>query len=211
MLSAHSPNFVYKTYETLLPANNHPTSHSIEETNFSSLKNEWWNYSWAANNDPDSVDIQYIEIDNAKKNLIITPPETPQVVGKCIHGSQSLKCEECSKLNKCPHGRKVNIKVLLLKDKRIFFSQVVVKDVVVHQTVNITAKGQFAELAKVAQFVNMGREEVIAVNAVNSGGTSICEHDRRRYECRQCNGKGICEHQRVRSTCKECGGSRIVS
>jgi len=41
------------------------------------------------------------------------------------------------------------------------------------------------------------------------GGASICEHGRRRSECKDCGGASICEHGRNRSYCKECGGSSI--
>ena len=39
--------------------------------------------------------------------------------------------------------------------------------------------------------------------------SSICEHGRRRYCCKQCGGSGICQHGRQRSKCKECGGGGI--
>jgi len=39
------------------------------------------------------------------------------------------------------------------------------------------------------------------------GGSSICEHGRRRPQCKECGGSSICEHGRVRSQCKECGGA----
>ena len=41
------------------------------------------------------------------------------------------------------------------------------------------------------------------------GGSGICEHGRRRSQCKECGGSGICEHGRVRSQCKECGGGGI--
>ena len=41
------------------------------------------------------------------------------------------------------------------------------------------------------------------------GGTSMCEHGRRRRQCKECGGSSICEHDRRRSRCKECGGSSI--
>jgi len=37
----------------------------------------------------------------------------------------------------------------------------------------------------------------------------ICQHQRRRSECKECGGANICQHQRKRSTCKECGGASI--
>ena len=40
-------------------------------------------------------------------------------------------------------------------------------------------------------------------------GGSICEHNRRRSECKECGGGAICEHTRRRSRCKECGGSQM--
>ena len=41
------------------------------------------------------------------------------------------------------------------------------------------------------------------------GGGSICEHDRHRITCKECSGSQICEHNRVRSACKKCGGGGI--
>jgi len=40
-------------------------------------------------------------------------------------------------------------------------------------------------------------------------GRAMCEHSRRRSECKECGGSQICEHSRIRSECKECGGSQI--
>jgi hypothetical protein len=41
------------------------------------------------------------------------------------------------------------------------------------------------------------------------GGSSICEHNRRRSECKQCGGASICEHNRQRRKYKQCGGTSI--
>ena len=38
---------------------------------------------------------------------------------------------------------------------------------------------------------------------------ALCEHQRRRSQCKDCGGSGLCEHQRRRSRCKDCGGSDI--
>jgi len=35
-------------------------------------------------------------------------------------------------------------------------------------------------------------------------GENLCEHQRRRSQCKDCGGSGLCEHQRVRSQCKDC-------
>jgi len=40
-------------------------------------------------------------------------------------------------------------------------------------------------------------------------GSSICEHNRLRFQCKECIGSSICEHNRIRFQCKECGGSAI--
>ena len=40
-------------------------------------------------------------------------------------------------------------------------------------------------------------------------GTGICEHQRRRSQCKEFGGSAFCEHQRRRSRCKDCGGSAI--
>ena len=41
---------------------------------------------------------------------------------------------------------------------------------------------------------------------MDCGGSSVCEHGRRRSRCKDCGGGSICEHGRVRSICKDCGG-----
>lgn len=41
------------------------------------------------------------------------------------------------------------------------------------------------------------------------GGSEICPHGRQRAFCRDCGGSQICEHGRQRPSCKECGGCRI--
>jgi hypothetical protein len=43
----------------------------------------------------------------------------------------------------------------------------------------------------------------------NSAVYSDCPHERRHYQCKDCNGLGICEHGRPRHRCKPCGGSSI--
>ena len=40
-------------------------------------------------------------------------------------------------------------------------------------------------------------------------GTSVCEHDRFRTQCKECMGGSICEHSKNRSLCKPCGGKSI--
>ena len=41
------------------------------------------------------------------------------------------------------------------------------------------------------------------------GGSSICEHSRKRSGCKEFGGSSNCEHGRQRLVCKECGGSSI--
>ena len=41
------------------------------------------------------------------------------------------------------------------------------------------------------------------------GGGSICEHKHVRSICKDCSGGSICEHKRVRSTCQDCGGGSL--
>jgi hypothetical protein len=40
-------------------------------------------------------------------------------------------------------------------------------------------------------------------------GTGLCEHDRRRRDCRQCKGTAICEHDTMRRNCRQCKGINI--
>jgi hypothetical protein len=36
-----------------------------------------------------------------------------------------------------------------------------------------------------------------------------CQHNRRKYVCKECGGSGICNHNRLRESCKDCKGSSI--
>ena len=42
-------------------------------------------------------------------------------------------------------------------------------------------------------------------------GASICQHARRRSQCKDCGGAGVCQHNRQRSKCKECAGGASAS
>ena len=46
-------------------------------------------------------------------------------------------------------------------------------------------------------------------NGLNSNYAfgKICEHNCKRYICKECKGSGICEHGKEKRHCKECGGS----
>ena len=35
----------------------------------------------------------------------------------------------------------------------------------------------------------------------------LCEHNKQKYQCRECNGSQICIHDKYKSTCRDCGGS----
>ena len=42
------------------------------------------------------------------------------------------------------------------------------------------------------------------------GGSELCEHKRRRAQCRDCGGSAFCTpHGKLKSTCRDCGGSAI--
>ena len=41
------------------------------------------------------------------------------------------------------------------------------------------------------------------------GGVSICNHGRQKIQCKECGGSQICEHGKQKSLCKECGGNQI--
>jgi hypothetical protein len=47
----------------------------------------------------------------------------------------------------------------------------------------------------------------IIVNKRNS--KEICQHNKRRHYCIECNGVGICEHNKQRQYCIECKGAHI--
>merc|ERR1712166_1300694 len=53
------------------------------------------------------------------------------------------------------------------------------------------------------------REDDASASAASKGKSSICQHGRRRSDCKECGGSSICPHGRRRSDCKECGGSSI--
>jgi len=36
-----------------------------------------------------------------------------------------------------------------------------------------------------------------------------CEHNKRKYNCRECNGSSFCLHNNFKINCKDCGGSQI--
>ena len=55
--------------------------------------------------------------------------------------------------------------------------------------------------------VKRARSEGVAVTGSSTSG--ICEHGRRKWQCKDCGGSGICEHGRLKSCCKDCGGSGI--
>lgn len=37
--------------------------------------------------------------------------------------------------------------------------------------------------------------------------TGICEHKRRRAECKECKGGSVCKHNRIRRRCNDCSGN----
>ena len=39
----------------------------------------------------------------------------------------------------------------------------------------------------------------------------FCEHEKYKYQCRECKGSQICPHNKRKPRCKECGGSQICS
>ena len=40
---------------------------------------------------------------------------------------------------------------------------------------------------------------------------NLCEHQRQKNHCKDCEGTSICEHKRFRFHCKDCGGSEILN
>eukprot|EP00964_Phaeocystis_antarctica_P132910 scaffold97061_cov54-Phaeocystis_antarctica.AAC.3 len=44
-----------------------------------------------------------------------------------------------------------------------------------------------------------------------AAAASVCEHGRRRSQCKDCGGSGLCEHGRRRSQCKDCVGGGHVT
>ena len=39
----------------------------------------------------------------------------------------------------------------------------------------------------------------------------FCEHEKYKYQCRECKGSQICPHSKRKPQCKECAGSQICS
>ena len=79
-----------------------------------------------------------------------------------------------------------------------------------------------AKKAKIERYYWMSKKELIAaIEAVRLGqtpqkpkkqpvkSTSMCEHKRQKYICKECGVKGICQHGKSKFYCKECGGSQI--
>ena len=46
-------------------------------------------------------------------------------------------------------------------------------------------------------------------NCKDCKGTGICERNRQRSICKECKGGSICEHNKIKSSCKECKGGSI--
>src|SRR6185295_16967789 len=42
-----------------------------------------------------------------------------------------------------------------------------------------------------------------------AGWATMCQHNRKGYNCKECQGGGICKHNKHRATCKDCEGSGI--
>ena len=42
-------------------------------------------------------------------------------------------------------------------------------------------------------------------------GNAICEHNRQKYRCIECNPKAFCNHDRLIDRCKQCGGFLVLS
>jgi hypothetical protein len=64
------------------------------------------------------------------------------------------------------------------------------------------------------QFLNdKGRKLKTCLNCRDlqkkSSEKNKCEHNRRKYQCKECGGSAICIHNRHKSSCKECGGISI--
>ena len=50
-----------------------------------------------------------------------------------------------------------------------------------------------------------GEAGAAGADATTKKPRSLCPHQRRRSECKECGGSAICQHQRLKSRCKECG------
>jgi hypothetical protein len=42
-------------------------------------------------------------------------------------------------------------------------------------------------------------------------GSSFCEHNKRKYNCRECDGSAFCKHNKYKQTCFDCGGSQTCN
>ena len=51
--------------------------------------------------------------------------------------------------------------------------------------------------------------QVVSAVSARGGWHSICLHQKRRSQCKDCGGRSICQHGRLKSQCKDCGGSSI--
>ena len=49
-----------------------------------------------------------------------------------------------------------------------------------------------------------GEDGAAGADTANKRPRSLCPHQRRRSDCKECGGAGICPHQRIRSRCKVC-------
>ena len=71
---------------------------------------------------------------------------------------------------------------------------------VVSQSVNMVKDSIFVpppHVPRQSEYVNMEGQDI---DVRDCGGSSICEHNRRRSVCRECGGGEICEHGKVRDS-----------
>ena len=61
-----------------------------------------------------------------------------------------------------------------------------------------------ADRVKGQIYINEKGEKVIW-----NGNRLHCEHDKQKYQCKECGGSQICDHGKQKAQCKECGGSHI--
>ena len=110
----------------------------------------------------------------------------------CEHGRLLSVCEEC--------GGRADVKTTIWRPNvRVTLDEYGEVEDTEQEGEELTKKGRIG--------VRIGNPGGII--PTKCGGSKICEHGRRRSQCKECGGASICEHGRIRSHCKECGGASV--
>ena len=106
----------------------------------------------------------------------------------CKHDRVRSRCKECGGSSICEHGRQRSH----CKECGGEHSA---------STIVLSVQG--------VRWVCNLRARPSAPSVQGGGGASICEHGRRRSQCKECGGASICEHGRQRHECRSVAGLNL--